>query len=60
MGTDSGGVTILRDQKFVTYALGNGASDDQIRCVFEDSNGVVWIGTNGGGCGGLPRGSFRC
>ncbi len=58
VGTESGGVTVLRDQKFTTYAIKEGSSDDVVRCVFEDRNGVVWIGTDGNGLSRFQNGRF--
>ena len=49
IGTDLNGLTILRKQKFYTYAFSDTIKNDQVRCVMEDRKGTVWIGTNGSG-----------
>ena len=41
-GTESSGVTVLRDQKIKTY------TDDFARCVYQDRQGAMWFGTNNG------------
>jgi signal transduction histidine kinase len=41
-GTESSGVTVLRDQKVKTY------TDDFARCVYQDRQGAMWFGTNNG------------
>jgi signal transduction histidine kinase/ligand-binding sensor domain-containing protein len=42
VGSESNGVTILRDPKIATYG------EDLTRCVYQDRRGVIWIGTNSG------------
>jgi ligand-binding sensor domain-containing protein/signal transduction histidine kinase len=49
LGTDSGGLQVLRDQKFTTYTTADGLSGNFIRCVFQSSTGELWIGTDGAG-----------
>lgn len=49
VGTDANGVTMLRDQKFFSYAAHTELLDGQIRCVLSDPNGTVWLGTDGQG-----------
>ena len=49
MGTDSGGLNLLRDQKFTTYTTSDGLSGNLVRCVFESAQGELWIGTDGAG-----------
>jgi len=49
LGTESGGVDILRDRKFTTYTAEDGISDDHILAVTQDHAGTVWLGTSGGG-----------
>ena len=48
IGTEAEGVTVARAQKFATYTARDGLADDVVRCVFEDANGVVWVGTTTG------------
>ncbi len=42
LGSESNGVTVLRDQKMTTY------DDGLARCVYQDRQGALWFGTNGG------------
>jgi signal transduction histidine kinase/ligand-binding sensor domain-containing protein len=47
-GTESNGVTVLRDPKITTYTTKEGLTDDLVRCVYQDRQGALWFGTNGG------------
>ncbi len=58
IGTDTQGVTIARNQKFVTYTARQGLTDDSVRCVFSDRKGVVSAGTSAG-VTQLTSGEFR-
>jgi ligand-binding sensor domain-containing protein/signal transduction histidine kinase len=58
LGTETGGINILRDQKFTTYTTDDGISDDLVRSVFQDRRGTIWIGTNGGGVDRFTAGRF--
>jgi ligand-binding sensor domain-containing protein/signal transduction histidine kinase len=49
LGTDSGGLHVLRDQKFTTYTTADGLSGNFVRCVFQSTKGELWIGTDGAG-----------
>jgi ligand-binding sensor domain-containing protein/signal transduction histidine kinase len=49
LGTDSGGLNMLRDQKFTTYTTSDGLSGNFVRCVLQSSTGELWIGTDGAG-----------
>ncbi|WP_158748554.1 sensor histidine kinase [Acidobacterium sp. S8] len=49
LGTESGGLSILRDRKFTTYTTDDGLTDELVRSVFQERNGAMLIGTNGGG-----------
>ncbi len=49
LGTDSGGLHVLRDQKFTTYTTADGLSGNFVRCVFQSNKGELWIGTDGAG-----------
>jgi signal transduction histidine kinase/ligand-binding sensor domain-containing protein len=48
-GTETGGLHILRDQRFKAYTSRDGLSSDNITTVVEDRIGALWVGTNGGG-----------
>ncbi len=47
-GTESDGVTVLRDPTITTYTVKEGLTDDLVRCVYQDRRGAIWFGTNGG------------
>jgi ligand-binding sensor domain-containing protein/signal transduction histidine kinase len=47
-GTDTAGVSILRNQAFFTLTTQDGLSADFVRTIFQDHAGNVWLGTNGG------------
>jgi ligand-binding sensor domain-containing protein/signal transduction histidine kinase len=49
VGTDSGGLNMLRDQRFTTYTTKDGLSGNFVRCVLQSSTGELWIGTDGAG-----------
>ncbi len=56
-GTDTAGVSILRDQAFFTVTTQDGLSADYVRTVFQDHAGNIWLGTNGGGLDEFPSGA---
>ena len=58
LGTESGGVDLLRDQKFTGYTTANGLSDDLVRSVYQDRSGIIWVGTNAGGLDRFDHGRF--
>ncbi|MGA2350309.1 MAG: two-component regulator propeller domain-containing protein [Terracidiphilus sp.] len=49
VGTETGGLHILRDQRFRTFGAREGLSSDNSTAVVEDNAGTLWVGTNGGG-----------
>ena len=49
VGTETGGLHILRDQRFHTIGAREGFSSDATTTVVEDSAGTLWVGTSGGG-----------
>ncbi len=48
IGTDGGGVNMLREGKFTTYTTAEGIADDFIYAVHEDLNGAMWFSTEKG------------
>jgi len=48
-GTESDGISVLRDQMFSSVSLHQGPSADFIRTMFQDRAGTIWLGTSGGG-----------
>lgn len=58
LGSESAGVEILRDQKFVSYTTRDGLSDDVVTSVMEGRGGdgsSLWIGTDGGGLNQMEK-----
>jgi ligand-binding sensor domain-containing protein len=49
VGTETGGLHILRDQRFRTIGAREGLSSDATTAVVEDSAGALWVGTSGAG-----------
>ncbi len=57
VGTETGGLHILRDQRFRTVGLHEGLSADGTTTVVEDKAGTLWVGTSGGGLNAMRRGA---
>jgi ligand-binding sensor domain-containing protein/signal transduction histidine kinase len=57
VGTETGGLHILRDQRFRTMGAREGLSSDATTTVVEDNTGKLWVGTRGGGVNAVPRGA---
>ena len=55
VGTETGGLDILRDQRFHTLDTREGLSSDRITTVVEDSSGTLWAGTREDGLNALRR-----
>ena len=55
VGTETGGLHILRDQRFRTIGAREGLSSDATTTVVEDNVGTLWVGTSGGGLNALRR-----
>ena len=55
VGTETGGLHILRDQRFRTMGAREGLSSDATTAVVEDGAGTLWVGTNGSGLNALRR-----
>ena len=49
VGTETGGLHILRDERFRTFGAREGLSSDATTTVVEDNAGTLWIGTSGSG-----------
>ncbi|MGD0788661.1 MAG: two-component regulator propeller domain-containing protein [Terracidiphilus sp.] len=49
VGTETGGLHILRDQRFRIMGAREGLSSDATTTVVEDGAGTLWVGTGGGG-----------
>jgi signal transduction histidine kinase/ligand-binding sensor domain-containing protein len=55
VGTESGGLHILRDQRFRTIGAHDGLSSDSTTAVVEDASGRLWVGTSGFGLNEILR-----
>jgi signal transduction histidine kinase/ligand-binding sensor domain-containing protein len=55
VGTETGGLHILRDQRFRTMSAREGLSSDATTAVVEDNSGTLWVGTNGAGLNAVHR-----
>lgn len=55
IGTETGGLHILRDQRFHAIGTREGLTSDATTAVVEDAAGRLWVGTNGGGLNVVQR-----
>jgi signal transduction histidine kinase/ligand-binding sensor domain-containing protein len=55
VGTETGGLHILRDQRFRSVGAREGLSSDATTAVVEDNAGMLWVGTNGSGLNALRQ-----
>lgn len=53
-----GGLTELRDGKFVNYTAQNGLAGNYVRTIYEDDEGTFWIGTYDEGMSRFKDGRF--
>lgn len=58
LGTDAGGLTMLRDQKFVSYGQAEAPVGENAKAVLEDARHIVWVGTDGSGLSRFSQGKF--
>ncbi len=59
LGTESGGLAVLRDRKFSTLTAENGLSDEYVLALAQPPTGHVGVGTKGGGLNVFRDGKFR-
>jgi signal transduction histidine kinase/ligand-binding sensor domain-containing protein len=55
VGTETGGLHILRDERFRTLGTRDGLSSDATTTVVEDAAGTLWVGTSGYGLDAVIR-----
>ena len=55
VGTESGGLHILRDERFHALGSRDGLSSDSTTTVVEDAAGTLWVGTSGFGLNAVTR-----
>lgn len=53
VGTETGGLHILRDQRFRTFGVRDRLSSDATTTVVEDAAGTLWVGTSNAGLNAL-------
>ena len=59
LGTESGGLAVLRDRKFSTLTAEDGLSDEYVLALAQAPNGRVGVGTKDGGLNVFRDGRFR-
>jgi ligand-binding sensor domain-containing protein/signal transduction histidine kinase len=55
VGTETAGLQVLRDQRFLVIGERDGLSSSRTTAVVEDGSGTLWVGTAGAGLNALPR-----
>jgi len=56
VGTETGGLHILRDQRFHLMGARDGLSSDETTTVVEDENRTLWVGTAASGLNAVKQG----
>jgi ligand-binding sensor domain-containing protein/signal transduction histidine kinase len=59
LGTESGGLAVLRDRKFSTLAAQDGLTDEYVLALAQAPNGQVVVGTKSGGLNVFRDGKFH-
>lgn len=59
LGTEAGGLAVLRDRKFSTLGAAEGLSDAYALAVAQAPDGAVWVGTKNGGVDVYRDGKFH-
>ena len=49
IGTNSGGLTVFKNDEFKTYSRNDGLFSKSVKTLLLDKNNTLWIGTNGNG-----------
>lgn len=52
------GMFSYKDEKFTDYTVEKGLSNNYVRAIYEDSDGMIWAGTYGGGLNRFKDGRF--
>ena len=58
IGTEAGGLNLLKSKKFNTYTTKDGLPNDLVKAIYQDTQGGIWIGSNGGGLTLFKYGAF--
>jgi signal transduction histidine kinase/ligand-binding sensor domain-containing protein/DNA-binding response OmpR family regulator len=59
LGTDAGGLHLLKPALFTTYSLAEGVSHPNVYATFADRTGTIWLGTWGKGGSRIDPGADR-
>jgi len=59
VGTEHGGLDLVRAGKVTSFQRTNGFPTDNISCLYLDSRGVLWIGTIGSGLIRMEGGQWK-
>jgi ligand-binding sensor domain-containing protein/signal transduction histidine kinase len=59
LGTESGGLAVLRDRKFSSLTAEDGLTDEYVLSLVQAPNGHVGVGTKGGGLNVFRDGRFH-
>jgi ligand-binding sensor domain-containing protein/signal transduction histidine kinase len=59
LGTESGGLGVLRDRKFSALTAEDGMTDEYVLALAQAPNGHVGVGTKGGGLNVFREGKFH-
>lgn len=59
VGTTSGLSIIRPDGTLRTYHAADGFANEYIMCLYEDNDGVIWVGTDGGGIYFMKDGEIK-
>ncbi|HSE15624.1 MAG TPA: two-component regulator propeller domain-containing protein [Pyrinomonadaceae bacterium] len=58
IGTEAGGLNLLKSKKFNTFTTRDGLPSDLVKAIYQDPQGGIWIGSNGGGLTLFKNGKF--
>ncbi|HZZ40389.1 MAG TPA: two-component regulator propeller domain-containing protein [Acidobacteriaceae bacterium] len=58
LGTEAGGLTVLRDRKFSSLTAEQGLNEEYVLALAQGPDGAVWAGTKGGGLNVYRGGRF--
>lgn len=58
VGTEAGGLNLLKSKKFNTLTTKDGLPSDLVKAIYQDPQGGIWIGSNGGGLTLLKNGKL--
>ncbi|HEY1810412.1 MAG TPA: two-component regulator propeller domain-containing protein [Acidobacteriaceae bacterium] len=59
LGTEAGGLAVLRDRKFTSLTAEQGLNEEYVLALAQGPDGAVWAGTKGGGLNLYRAGHFQ-